>query len=193
MRNRSEGHFMAALRFFFVLAALLTAASSAASMARYKGTPDLALTSALVQAGGGPSGFNGSRFFGILLGPNSPEMHAFQNRFGAARVTRFAHTLTYAIDDSLRVATAAGVKLPPPASRVANDGALLCAGLTRDGVLTDGRFDVGYMLEHLVTRPVHVAIMHDINANPSYGRRTNADFHVMLSAAIVGCRTKYGL
>ncbi|MDQ2872414.1 MAG: hypothetical protein M3R35_04720 [Candidatus Eremiobacteraeota bacterium] len=176
-----------------VLAALTTAAAPAASMARYHGTPDLALTSALVQAGGGPAHFHGGQFFGVLLGPHSSDMHAFAVRFGPARTARFARTLTYAIDDSLRVATAAGVTLPAPSQRVATDGALLCAGLARDGTLADGRFDVGYMIEHLVSRPVHVAIMHDINANPAYGPRTNADFHVMLTAAVARCRTKYGL
>ncbi len=59
------------------------------------------------------------------------------------------------------------------------------------GTMPNGRFDVGYMIEHLVSRPIHVAIMHDMNADPQIGPQRNADFHVILTAVIDDLKKAY--
>jgi hypothetical protein len=178
------------LRTLVVLASVVVA-TLGAGMARYNGVPDLALTSTVVAAGGGTHHFEAARLLGALLG--SERTATFQAHYGKGRVTRFAHTFTYAIDDALRVATKGGAVLPAPSYALAHNGRRLCGRLLHDGTMADGRFDIGYLIERLVSRPVHKAIMRDINANSAYGPAANADFHVLFTDAIGACKAEYRL
>jgi hypothetical protein len=49
------------------------------------------------------------------------------------------------------------------------------------------------MLERLISRPLHVRMMHDINADPRYGPVLNADCHMILTTAMTDLRAEYGL
>jgi hypothetical protein len=92
----------------------------------------------------------------------------------------------------LITATKAGVALPKIPAYL-HDGGHLSAALFHAGTMSDGRFDVGYMLEHLVSRDIHVAIMHQLDVDPNVGYRRNADFHVMLTALMMDLKSQYGL
>jgi hypothetical protein len=48
------------------------------------------------------------------------------------------------------------------------------------------------MLEHLISRQIHVTIMQQLNADPDVGPQRNADFHVILTTVIQDLRTQYG-
>jgi hypothetical protein len=167
---------------------------AAMQMTRYNGPPDLALTSALVEAGGGANNFDSARLFGVLAGTHATdELAHLTQQYGATRVHAFIGTFTYAIDDALKVATSKGVTLPQPSEDLVHDGRQLSSQLYDAGVMSDRRFDIGYMIEHLVSRPIHVAIMNDINSNPQYGPQVNADFHVILTTTMNDLKTVYGL
>jgi hypothetical protein len=161
---------------------------------RYYGTPDLALTAALVQAGGGAEHFDAAQLVGVLAGANNDaEVSHLTQMYSAERVSQFLRTFTFAIDDSLRIAQSKGIALPTPAPDLSSDGRALSASLFRAGTMPEGHFDIGYMIEHLVSRPIHVQLMNDINADAKYGPTVNSDFHVILTTAMYDLKSAYGL
>jgi hypothetical protein len=173
--------------------ALASPAPNGTQMTRYLGRPDLPLTAAVVAAGGGPKHFNSLALLSVLTGPeDAVEVSRLTRRFGKVRVAAFAATFDRAVDDALVTATKAGVSLPKPPAYLA-DGGHLAAALILAGTMGNGRFDVGYMLEHLVSRKIHVAIMHQLDADPNVGHQRNADFHSMLTALMMDLKSQYGL
>ncbi|HEY1654115.1 MAG TPA: hypothetical protein VGF86_03270 [Candidatus Tumulicola sp.] len=160
---------------------------------RYLGQPNLRLTAAAVTAGGGARHFNALALLPVLTGPqDAAEIARLTQRFGKTRVAAFAITFDRAVDDALAVATKAGVSLPKPPIYLA-DGGHLSAALIAAGTMGNSRFDVGYMLEHLLSRKIHVAIMHQLDADPNVGKKRNADFHIMLTALLMDLKSQYGL
>ncbi len=173
--------------------ALASPAPNREQSTRYLGRPDLPLTAAVVAAGGGAKHFNALALLSVLTGPeDAAEVARLTRRFGKARVAAFAATFDRAIDDALATATKAGVSLPKPSAHLA-DGGHLSAALVAAGTMGNGRFDVGYMLEHLVSRKIHIAIMHQLNADSNVGHQRNADFHIMLTALMMDLKSQYGL
>jgi hypothetical protein len=159
----------------------------------YRGTPDLALAVSLVTAGGGPEHFDAGKLIGVLAGPNTDaEVAKLTKQYGAENVKAFLSTFTYAINDTLKFITAHKIALPSP-SPDPTDGKALSAALYKAGIMPDGRFDIGYMLEHAISHEGHVAIMKDMNEDPSIGPRTNAMFHVILTQAMKDLKAAYGL
>jgi hypothetical protein len=144
----------------------------------YAGTPDLPLTSAIIAAGGGPSHFSSAKLFKLVAGRGADaEAKKLTDQFGAADVKTTFAIFDYAIDDTIAVAAARHIVLPPPRPNPRNGKALALA-LYRAGVTPDDRWDVGYMLEHLITHPIHHVIMNDIDAK--FGKDNNAVFHMAL-------------
>jgi hypothetical protein len=176
------------------LAALAAAASllavspvlAASDTARFGGTvygntPNLANTLSLVMAGGGPAHFSTVTAFGVLAGDKAKaEEDALTAKYGAERFGQFIKTFDFVINDSLKIVTAAKVELPAKPSPDPKDGKALSLALYQDGTDTaTGGFNVEYMLDHLVTHPVHVQVMKDIDAK--YGGKADADYHIILT------------
>ena len=148
----------------------------------YMGTPELAVTSEMVAAGGGAAHFDSKKLVGVMAGKNAPAALAYLTQtYGAKNVDGFFRTFTYAVDDSLRYATQKGIALP--AARVPS-GAVLTQQLYTAGTLPNGQYDVGYMLERLVSHPIHMYVMWDINKQPDLGRKTDETFHIILTDAM---------
>jgi hypothetical protein len=166
------------------LAAVLTAPALAGwkGPTSYAGTPDLTVTAEMVAAGGGPAHFDSKKLVGVMAGKNAPAALAYLTKaYGAANVDAFFRTFTHAVDDSLHYATAKGIALP--AVRVPS-GAVLTHQLYAAGTLPNGNYDVGYMLERLVSHPIHMWVMWDINRQPDLGRKTDETFHIILTDAM---------
>ncbi len=148
----------------------------------YDGTPDLRVTAELVAAGGGPAHFNAKQLVGVMAGKNAPAALAYLTKtYGAANVAAFFRTFTYVVNDSLRYATAKGIKLPAVSMP---SGAVLTQHLFAAGTLPNGTYDVGYMLEKLVSHPIHMWVMWDINRQPDLGKQTDETFHIILTDAM---------
>jgi hypothetical protein len=176
-----------------VQAAAMPMSQAHAQKTRYLGPPALPLTAAVVAAGGGVSHFDSLRLLAVLTGPHETnEVATLTRRFGKARVGAFVVTFNHAVDDALTVATKAGVTLPPVPAYL-QIGPNLAARLFAAGTMADGRYDVGYMLEHLISRNIHVAIMHELDADPAVGPARNADFHIILTSLMGDLKTQYGL
>ncbi len=177
------------------LALATTGSAFAANGARfggsvYTGAPNLPLTVSLVTAGGGPSGFKTTTLVTYLAGDKTQaELNGLTQKFGTDNVTSFVNVFDFVIADSLALATKAGVALPAADPGV-TDGKSLAAALYEQG-MDDGNFNVEYMLDGLVTHPIHVQVMKDIDAK--YGVAADANYHAVLTQAMVDLKGVYGL
>jgi hypothetical protein len=157
----------------------------------YSGAPDLPLTLSVVVAGGGPAKFKTTTLLGVLAGPKtSAEVAKLSKQFGAKNVQSFVTVFDFVIADSLKIVTAKHVALPKQPKPDPKNGKALAAALYTAGV-QDGRYNVEIMLDKLVSHPIHVQVMDDIDAK--YGRNADANYHVVLTQAMLDLKAAYGL
>lgn len=174
-------------RFWLATMALVAALSAPAwagwkGPTMYTGTPELTVTSEMVAAGGGAGHFDSKKLVGHMAGKDTPAALAYlTHKYGAANVDAFFKTFTYAVNDALGYATSKGIKLPPA---TVPSGAVLTHHLYAAGTLPNGQYDVGYMLERLVSHPIHMYVMWDINKQPDLGKKTDETFHIILTDAM---------
>jgi hypothetical protein len=160
----------------------------------YTGAPELPLTLAVVGAGGGPSAFDSAKLVGVLAGPlTQAEVAKLGKQFGSANVGSFLKTFDFVINDSLKIVTAEKVALPSTPAPDPSDGKALSAALYKAGVLPSGKFDVEYMLDHLVTHKIHVQVMDDIDADKGLGPVADANYHKVLTQAMLDLKGAYKL
>ncbi len=170
----------------FVLAAALTPTPSmgamGASHGRYYGKPDLTLTAQMIEAGGGPTNFSSKKLFAYLAGANAAKEGAsLTQRFGAENIGQFFKTFDAFVHLAVLQVQQQHIALP---KTTLPGGPALSRALYAAGVMPDGRFDVGYMLEHLLSRPMHVTLMREANSSPAVGPQKNAEFHVILTSVM---------
>lgn len=145
----------------------------------FSGTPDLALTSAMVAAGGGADHFSSVKLFAVITGEQrTAEAKKLTEQFGAADVANTFAVLDFAVNDVIDIVREKHIALPAPSPDPA-DAKALGVALYRAGLTSGGTWDVGYMLEHLITHPIHHVIMHDIDAK--FGSEHNGSFHIVLA------------
>jgi hypothetical protein len=155
----------------------------------YHGAPNLPLAVSLVVAGGGPRHFSSALLYKNLTGSAEPaETKKLRAEYGdAAMVSAFA-IMDFAIDDVLRIYTDAGAKLPPPYPDP-RDNASLAKALYAAGISGSGKWDVGWMLEKIMSHPVHHVIMQDLDAK--FTHPVNARFHTILAEMMFDVNTLY--
>jgi hypothetical protein len=158
----------------------------------YRGQPDLALTLAMVQAGGGPQHFDSARLYRVLAGPHAKkEAEKLQRLYGKARMDAFMQTFTYAVHDLVGLFALNHIALPDRPAVSPRNGAALTTAIYHDGIMPTGKYDCGYMMEHLMTHSVHIVLMHDINVAHGHGPSHNANFHTILTRMIADLRDQY--
>ena len=158
----------------------------------YRGKPDLALTLALVQAGGGAANFKSDRLFGVLAGTHArAEAQNLQRLYGKAKMDAFMQTFTYSVHDLLALFTINHIALPARPSVSPSNGRALSIALYHAGIMPTGKYDCGYFMEHLMTHPIHVMLMHDINVARGHGPAHNANFHLILTRMVADLRNMY--
>lgn len=151
----------------------------------YRGTPDLGLTLAMVQAGGGPQHFDSLRLFRVMAGSRAQRESASLDRmYGKAKMAAFMQTFNYAVKDLLTIFAINHIALPDRPRISPHDGVRIAEAIYRDGIMPGGKYDCGYMMEHLMKHPVHIVLMHDINNARGHGPRHNANFHIILTQMI---------
>lgn len=159
----------------------------------YRGRPDLGLTLAMVQAGGGPKRFDSGRLFRIIAGPYARhEAVKLEHLYGKARMAAFMQTFTYAVHDLLALFAINHIVLPNRPRIAPTDGPRLATAIYHDGIMPTGKYDCGYLMEHLMTHPVHIVLMHDINVAHGHGPAHNANFHLILTRMVADLRNDYG-
>jgi len=158
----------------------------------YTGAPDLPLTLSMVVAGGGPKNFKTTTLVGVLAGPNATaEVAKLTKQYGAAGVKQYLAVFDFVVADALKLATAAGVKLPSTPEPDPTDGKALTTALYKAGIDPKIGFNVEYLLDHLVSHGIHTQVMKDIDAK--FGLKADATYHVVTLVVFQDLKKAYGL
>jgi hypothetical protein len=156
----------------------------------YLGKPQLSVTLSTVVAGGGPGKFETTRLVALLAGDKtSAEVAKLTSEYGKDDFASFLSIFDFVISDSLKIASAKGVALPSAPEPPPTDGKALAHALVRLGNV-NGSFDVEYMLDGLVSHPIHVQVMDDIDAK--FGRHADSTYHRVLQTAMTDLSSAYG-
>ena len=158
----------------------------------YDGPPALNVTAALVDAGGGAAKYSTAAALTDMLGAATvtAEVSKLSKQYGQAAVTQWLKTFDFAVDDSLKIATAAGVKLPAPGSP---KGAALAEALVTAGADSEGTFQIELLLDKAVSHKIHVAVMNDIDSNAQFGMKADLDYHVISNQAFYDVAQALGM
>jgi hypothetical protein len=146
----------------------------------YAGEPTLSVTASLVAAGGGAANFSITKALVSMVGEEltRTEVSKLTKQYGKKRVKAWITVFDFAVKDALRIATSAGVKLPPPAL----SGKDLAATLVTAGVDKDGTFNVELLLDKAVSHKIHEQVMDNIDKR--YGKKADADYHRITNQAM---------
>jgi hypothetical protein len=159
----------------------------------YRGDPDLGLTSALIAAGGGAGHFDAAKLFRVLAGPKAnPERTRLDRMYGKAKVDAFLQTFTFAMIGLVELFRDNHIALPAQPRIAPSDGRAISLAVYRDGIMPNGKYDCGYMMEHLMTHPLHIVLMHEIDNERGHGPKHNANFHIMLTRVVLDLKKSYG-
>lgn len=146
--------------------------------ATYTGKPDLQAAISLVVAGGAPKNFSLVKALTALVGAEATkdEVAKLTKQYGGARVGKYVEVQNFAVNDAVRIALAAGVKFPTPMLT----GATLAKRVVGLGLI-NGAYYEGFMLDHIVTNPIHEHVMTDIDR--AFGRQADANYHLISDQA----------
>lgn len=147
----------------------------------YGGAPNLVATASLVAAGGGAAKYSTATALTSMVGSKlvNAEVAKLTTQYGKDRVTLWLKTFDFAVDDSLKIATAAGVTLPAPAL----SGQKLAVALVTAGVAKDGTFQIEFLLDKAVSHKIHVQVMNDIDKQSGLGKKADLDYHLISNQA----------
>jgi len=146
----------------------------------YAGPPALDVTAALVKAGGGAKKYSTATALTSMVGAKAvgDEVAKLTKQYGADKVTQWLATFDFAVNDALKIATDAGVKLPKPAKL---KGDKLASGLVMAGLDKDGAFQIEFLLDKAVSHKIHVQVMDDIDKK--YSSDIDGDYHKISNQA----------
>ncbi len=147
----------------------------------YGGPPALAVTASLVAAGGGAGKYSTATALTSMVGAAvvKAEVAKLTKQYGSAKTTQWLKTFDFAVSDSLKVATAAGVTLP----KATLSGKDLATTLVKAGVAPDGTFQIEFLLDKAVSHKIHVQVMNDIDKAPGFGKAADLNYHLISNQA----------
>ena len=147
----------------------------------YSGAPALAVTASLVKAGGGPANYSTAKALTSMVGPKlvTAEVGKLTKQYGKASVGSWLTVFDFAVKDALKIATAAGVKLP--AGPLA--GKKLAVTLVGAGTDKTGTFYTEFLLDKAVTHKIHMQVMEDIDSK--FGEPADQNYHRLTNQAMV--------
>jgi hypothetical protein len=145
----------------------------------YTGKPALAVTASLVQAGGGPAKYSTAKALTSMVGSAlvKKEVAKLTRQYGKQKVDSWIKVGDFAVKDSLRLATRAGVKLPKGNLK----GKKLASTLVMAGLEKDGTFNVELLIDKAVTHKIHEQVMDDIDKK--FGASADANYHKISNQA----------
>ena len=158
----------------------------------YTGAPALAVTLAVVIAGGGPKDYKTTTLLQTLAGSAfKPEVAKLTKIYGSAQVAQFIKTFDFVIADALHYVTVKHIALPAQPAVDPKNGEALSGALWGASSIGGGKHNVEVGLDHLVGHPLHVQIMNDIDKK--YGAAADAQYHVILTTAMADLAAAYKL
>lgn len=158
--------------------------------ASYHGEPALAVTAALIKAGGGSDNFSFAKALVTMLGENTvnAEVAKLKKQYGEQAVNTFLGGMDMAIAFSLKRASEAGISLPEPAEL---SGVELAKTLVEAGIAPGGTFWSGYLFDKAISHQLHNQVMADINANAGY--EADKTTHKILNQAMYDVAQALGM
>jgi hypothetical protein len=149
----------------------------------YTGAPALNVTAALVMAGGGPAKYSTAAALTAMVGKATvtAEVAKLSKQYGGAAVNQWLKTFDFAVGDSLKIATAKGIKLPAADPKLT--GAKLASTLVTAGTDSDGVFQIEFLLDKAVSHGIHVQVMNDIDKAAGFGKKADLDYHTISNQA----------
>lgn len=148
----------------------------------YNGEPALGATAALIDAGGGADHFSFQAALVSMLGEQTVdgEVAKLTQQYGADDVKGFIDGMDFAVNDAIKLVTAAGVELPAAPADL--HAAELAKTLVKAGTAPDGAFWAGYLFDQALSHKIHNQVMADIDQSVG----TDADLltHKILNQAM---------
>jgi hypothetical protein len=159
----------------------------------YTGAPALTVTAALVKAGGGAANFSTANALVSMLGADTvnAEVGKLTKQYGKDEVGTWLKTFDFAVADSLKIATAAGISLPDAPSDLT--GAKLVQTLVGAGTASGGTFQIEFLLDKAVSHKIHVQVMNDIDANKDLGKLADLRYHQISNQAFYDVAQALGM
>jgi len=147
----------------------------------YTGAPALAVTASFVKAGGGAVHFSSAAALTSMLGAKlvKAEVAKLTKQYGAEAVGNWLKVGDFAVADALKIATAAGVKLP----KATLSGKKLAVAMVTAGLDKDGTFYTEFLLDKALTHNIHMKVMDDIDAK--FREPVDASYHKISNQAFV--------
>lgn len=148
----------------------------------YSGTPELGITAALVEAGGGADNFSFATALVSMLGEETvnAEVAKLTEQYGEKNVNDFINGMTFAVKNGLKHATEAGVKLPEASAEL--KGTELAKALVTAGTAPDHVWWSGYVFDRLLTHDIHVKVM--VDTDIKYSHEADRNTHNILNQAM---------
>jgi len=159
----------------------------------YDGKPALDVTAALVKAGGGAADFSTAKALVSMLGADAVngEVAKLTKQYGKDEVDSWLKTFDFAVADSLKIATAAGIKLPEVPEGLS--GAKLAQTLVTAGTDSNNTFQIEFLLDKAVSHGIHVQVMNDIDANKDLGKLADLHYHQISNQAFFDVAQALGM
>ena len=159
----------------------------------YTGPPALTVTAALVKAGGGATNFSTAAALVSMLGADAvnAEVAKLSKQYGKDEVGTWLKTFDFAVADSLKIATAAGIKLPAAPDGLS--GAKLAQTLVSAGTASDKTFQIEFLLDKAVSHKIHVQVMNDIDADMDLGKLADLRYHQISNQAFFDVAQALGM
>lgn len=158
--------------------ALLVPAAAFAHPGEGGATPNPALLSAVVAAGGGSAAFSAKTLRENLGGP--AEAVKLRAKMGASAVTLYDDVFTFVVRDGLATMRKNGQALPAPNPSPSN-GKALARALFKAG-LHDGKFDIERLFDTLFSSSVHMHAM--MAVAQKYGGPGESAYHQVLGRLV---------
>jgi len=148
----------------------------------YAGPPSLAVTAALVKAGGGSKHFTIQKALVSMLGAKTvnAEVAKLTKQYGKQKVSNWLNGFNFAVHDALRQVTAAGIKLPAAPKNL--HGVKLAETLVYAGTAPDHVFWSGLLYDHALSHDVHNQVM--VNIDAKYGTPYDMNLHAITNQAM---------
>ena len=158
----------------------------------YTGSPALDVTAALVKAGGGAADFSTAKALVSMLGADTVkgEVAKLTAQYGKDEVDTWLKTFDFAVTDSLKIATGAGIKLPDAPEGMG--GLKLAQTLVTAGTASD-TFQIEFLLDKAVSHGIHVQVMNDIDANKNLGKLADLRYHQISNQAFYDVAQALGM
>ncbi|HTX58768.1 MAG TPA: hypothetical protein VMH02_03750 [Verrucomicrobiae bacterium] len=142
--------------------ALGTFAAAPAATVAYTGAPDVNVTAAFYNAGGGPGSFSSVRAIESMVGEGtlSSGLSTLAAKYGQDQADRFPAYFDFVMHDAWERAGQDNLMIPPFGS---HDGHMLAVDLLHAGTTPSGNFSTRYLLAKLFTPTVSDRVLSDLS------------------------------